>query len=95
MIGASAQFLLCSLAIVIAGTFLTRCADRLAVVSGLGRVFVGSLFLAASTLGVMGQVLKPRRRRGFLEPSAELIALLIAGLPYLLYRSRAVPAGFS
>lgn len=44
--------------------------------------------ITASTLGVMGHVIKPRERRRFLEPSAELIALLIAGLLWLLYRSR-------
>lgn len=49
--------------------------------------------VVASTLGVMGQVLKPRQRRWFLEPSAELIALLITGLLFLLYRSRGVVGG--
>lgn len=44
--------------------------------------------ITASTLGVMGQVIKPRERRRFLEPSAELIVLLISGLLWLLYRSR-------
>lgn len=49
MTGASAEFLLCGLAILIAGTVLTRCADRIAELSGLGRIFVGSVFLAAAT----------------------------------------------
>lgn len=44
--------------------------------------------ITASTLAVTGQVLRPRERRRFLEPSPELIALLIAGLLWLLYRSR-------
>lgn len=46
--------------------------------------------VAASTLAVMGQVLKPRERRWFLEPSAELIVLLIAGLLWLLHQARGV-----
>ncbi|MDX6768419.1 MAG: sodium:proton exchanger [Elusimicrobiota bacterium] len=44
--------------------------------------------ILAATLGVMGQVLKPRERRWFLEPSAEIIGLLIVGLLWLLYRGR-------
>jgi cation:H+ antiporter len=44
--------------------------------------------IAATTLAVMGQVLKPRERRWFLEPSPQLMALLIAGLLWLLYHSR-------
>lgn len=44
--------------------------------------------IAATTLAVMGQVLKPRERRWFLEPSSQLMALLIAGLLWLLYHGR-------
>jgi cation:H+ antiporter len=44
--------------------------------------------IAASTLAVMGQVLRPREKRWFLEPSAPLVGLLIAGLLWLLYRAR-------
>ena len=44
--------------------------------------------IAASTLAVIGQILKPRDRRWYLEPSPELIALMIAGLLWLLYHSR-------
>lgn len=47
--------------------------------------------IAATTLAVMGQVLKPREKRSFLEPSAGIVALLIAGLLWLLYRSRGSP----
>lgn len=49
MRGAAVQFALAALAIVAAGTFLTRFADRIAELTGLGRVFVGSVFLAAAT----------------------------------------------
>jgi len=49
MTGTIVEFLLCGLAILLAGTLLTRCADRIAELSGLGRVFVGSVFLAAAT----------------------------------------------
>lgn len=44
--------------------------------------------IAVSTLAVMGQVIKPRRKRWFLDPSAEVIALLIGVLFWLLYRAR-------
>lgn len=44
--------------------------------------------IAATTLGVMGQVLKRHEKRWFLEPSAGMIALLIMGLFWLLYRGR-------
>lgn len=45
--------------------------------------------ISATTLGVAGQVLKPREKRSFLAPSAGMIALLILGLLWLLYRGRA------
>lgn len=48
--------------------------------------FTAFAVIAATTLGVMGQVLRPREKRWFLEPSAELIALVISGLLWLLYR---------
>lgn len=43
------QFILSALIIVIAGTFLTKSADRIAEVSGWGKLFVGSLLLAGAT----------------------------------------------
>lgn len=49
MAGAIIEFVLCGLAILIAGTVLTRCADKIAEISGLGRVLVGSVFLAGAT----------------------------------------------
>lgn len=42
-------FFVCALAILAAGTVLTRCADKIAELSGLGRVLVGSVFLAGAT----------------------------------------------
>jgi cation:H+ antiporter len=43
------QFMLAAAVIVVAGTVLTRCADAIAELSGLGRLLVGSLFLAGAT----------------------------------------------
>jgi cation:H+ antiporter len=43
------QFAACAAVIVIAGTVLTRCADAIAERTRLGRLLVGSLFLAAAT----------------------------------------------
>lgn len=43
------QFVLAAAGIVIAGTVLTRCADAIADLTGLGRLLVGSLLLAGAT----------------------------------------------
>lgn len=43
------EFVLAAIAIVIAGSLLTRFTDRIAEITGLGKVFVGSLFLAGAT----------------------------------------------
>ncbi len=43
------QFLLAATAVVIAGAVLTRCADAIAELTGLGRLLVGSIFLASAT----------------------------------------------
>jgi cation:H+ antiporter len=43
------EFALAAIAIIIAGSLLTRFADRIAESTGLGKVFVGSLFLAGAT----------------------------------------------
>ena len=43
------QFLLLGLVIAVAGYFLTKCVDQIAEQTGLGKLFVGSLLLAAST----------------------------------------------
>jgi Ca2+/Na+ antiporter len=40
------QFMLAAAVIVVAGTVLTRCADAIADLSRMGRLLVGSLFLA-------------------------------------------------
>jgi cation:H+ antiporter len=44
-----AKFLACVVAVVVTGVWLTNLADKIAVVTGLGRTFVGSIFLAAAT----------------------------------------------
>lgn len=49
MIGAVLQFLICGSIIIVAGTVLTRCADALADLTGLGRLLIGSVLLAATT----------------------------------------------
>jgi cation:H+ antiporter len=46
---ALAEFAAFATVIIIAGTFLTRCADALADLTGFGRLLVGSILLAAST----------------------------------------------
>ncbi len=43
------EFAACAAVIIVAGTFLTRCADALADLTGLGRLLVGSILLAGST----------------------------------------------
>ncbi|MDP3542247.1 MAG: hypothetical protein Q8T11_07205 [Elusimicrobiota bacterium] len=49
MTEAALTFFACGVAILAAGTVLTRCADKIAELSGLGRVLVGSVFLAGAT----------------------------------------------
>lgn len=49
MLHAIAQFSLAALAIVIAGSFLTRAADRIAEITGFGRLLIGSILLAGAT----------------------------------------------
>lgn len=49
MISLIAQFIVSAAVIVAAGVFLTRSADRIAERTRLGRLLVGSLFLAAAT----------------------------------------------
>lgn len=43
------QFIVSALVIVLAGTFLTKAADKIAETSGWGKMFVGSLLLAGAT----------------------------------------------
>jgi cation:H+ antiporter len=40
------QFLVCAAAIVVAGTFLSKFADPIAELTGLGRLRIGSVLLA-------------------------------------------------
>lgn len=49
MLAASAQFLVCAVVIVIAGSILTKCADTIAEITGFGRLLVGSILLAGAT----------------------------------------------
>jgi cation:H+ antiporter len=43
------HFILCAVVILVAATILTRCADAIAQTTKLGRLLVGSLFLAGAT----------------------------------------------
>ncbi len=43
------QFAVCALVIVVAGTFLSKFADAIAELTGLGRLLVGSVLLAGAT----------------------------------------------
>lgn len=49
MLLALLEFVVCAAVIIVAGTFLTRCADALADLTGFGRLLVGSILLAAAT----------------------------------------------
>ena len=49
MAGAIVQFLVAAAIIVVAGTFLSRFADVIAEVTGLGRLLIGSILLAGAT----------------------------------------------
>ncbi|HRH68151.1 MAG TPA: hypothetical protein PLB89_01460 [Flavobacteriales bacterium] len=49
MIGATAGFLLCALAIWFSGTHLARLGDRLAEITGLGRAWLGLVLMATVT----------------------------------------------
>jgi cation:H+ antiporter len=49
MTSAIVQFVLTALIIIVVGTILTRCADSMAEITGLGRLLVGSILLAGAT----------------------------------------------
>ena len=49
MIGPLLQFAVCAAVIIVAGTFLTRYADAIAELTGLGRLLIGSILLAGAT----------------------------------------------
>jgi cation:H+ antiporter len=43
------QFLVCAIVIIVAGTYLSRFADAIAELTGLGRLLIGSVLLAGAT----------------------------------------------
>lgn len=49
MLSALIEFAVCAAVIIVAGSFLTKCADALADLTGLGRLLVGSILLAGAT----------------------------------------------
>jgi len=49
MVSAILQFALAAAVVIVAGYFLTRAADRIADLTGLGRLLVGSVLLAGAT----------------------------------------------
>ena len=49
MVGLVLQFVMLAAVVAVAGTFLARAADAIAEVTGLGRMLVGSILLAAAT----------------------------------------------
>lgn len=49
LISASLQFIVCAAIIIVAGSFLTRFADAIAELTGLGRLLIGSVLLAGAT----------------------------------------------
>jgi cation:H+ antiporter len=94
MLSTLLQFLLASITIVVAGTALTRCADVVADRTGLGRLVVGSVLLAAATslpeltVDVSAVLIgAPDLAVGDLMGSS-LINLLILAIADLSHRSR-------
>lgn len=49
VLGALLQFAICAGLIVVAGSFMARCADAIAEITKLGRLLVGSILLAGAT----------------------------------------------
>ncbi len=49
MTGAALEFVACAAVIVVAGTFLSKFADAIADLTGLGRLLIGSVLLAGAT----------------------------------------------
>lgn len=94
MLLALLQFALCAAIIVVAGTFLSKYADAIAELTGLGRLLVGSVLLAGATslpeltVDISAVRLgKPDLAVGDLLGSS-LMNLLILALLDLLYQSR-------
>jgi len=94
MLVASTQFLVAAAVIVAAGVLLTRCADVIAEATGLGRLLVGSLFLAVATSLPEMSVTLSAVRRGYSDLAvgdllgATLFNLLTLSLIDLLHKSR-------
>ena len=94
MTGAILQFVIAALIIVVAGTFLSRFADVIAEITGLGRLLIGSILLAGATslpeLSVDISAVRmglPNVAVGDLMGSS-LMNLLILGIIDLLPKSR-------
>ena len=94
MLAAGMQFLAAAAVIVAAGVVLTRCADAMAEATGLGRLLVGSLFLAVATSLPEVSVTVSAVRLGFADLAvgdllgAALFNLLTLAVVDLLHRSR-------
>lgn len=94
MLTAILQFLISAAIIVIAGTTLTRFADKISDLTGLGRVLVGSIFLAAATSLPELSVDISAVRQGHVDLAAgdlvgsSLFNLLILAILDLLHYSR-------
>jgi cation:H+ antiporter len=88
------QFVVCAAVIVVAGTFLTRYADAIAETTGLGRLVVGSVLLAAATSLPELTVDISAVRMGFADLAvgdllgSSLMNLLILAVLDLSHRSR-------
>jgi cation:H+ antiporter len=94
MLPVTLQFVVCALVIVISGTALTRFADAIAELTGLGRLLVGMLFLAAATSLPELAVDISAVRLGHADLAigdlygSSLMNLLILGVLDLFHRSR-------
>jgi cation:H+ antiporter len=88
------QFVISALVIVAAGTLLTRCADAIAEATKLGRLLVGSVFLAGATSLPELLVDISAVRLGFADLAvgdlmgSSLFNLLILAIGDLMYQSR-------
>lgn len=94
MLAASTQFLIAAGVIVVSGVVLTRCADTIAEATGLGRLLVGSLFLAVATSLPELSVTVSAARLGFQDLAvgdllgAALFNLLGLAVADLIHESR-------
>lgn len=94
MTAAALQFFLSAVVIVVAGTFLTRFADAIADLTKLGKLMVGSIFLAGATSLPELTVDVSAARMGLADVAvgdllgSSLFNLLILGILDLSHRSR-------